>query len=156
MFENENNYFGISGFRDCPVNHKLKYEFSKILFLYPRLSAFKVKNIGEDYKTEKTIECYLHYLKKDIKRFDSEYILDRILLCLPYWIENNGFLTMMELLDVREYCGLQSSDYLARLVAVLPEIKFDQKEKCFIFLEFYSKLIDEKHVDIVLDNLLAL
>lgn len=152
----EINYFGIQGFKQCPVNVKTKTEFSKILFLYPRLSAYKVRVIGETYNTEETIECYLHYLTKDIARFDSQYIRDRILLTLPYWIENNGFLTMLELLEVREYCGLDSIEYLNRLCETLPDIKVKQKDKWLNFLRYYSKFVEEKHIDIALDSYLTI
>lgn len=156
MIERKNNYYGIQGLINCPVNEKIKSEFSKILFLYPRLACHTIKNIGETYDKEETILTYMEYLKKDIKRFDSEYIQHRLLLTLSHWINTNGCLTMMEIYEVREYCGIKVSDFMDKLCEDLPEIKFEKKEKCITFLNYYSKYIDEKHINFVLDQILSL
>ncbi|MDD4148656.1 MAG: hypothetical protein PHE33_01370 [Bacteroidales bacterium] len=147
----QNNYYGITGFKDSGLKENTKSVLSKLLFLYPRIETFRVKDVPKIHNTEASAWLYINLLKKGIKKYDAPYISDRILLLLKYWINTNGFITMTEVLEVRDYCGLTTSEYLERLCDILPEIDFKEKNKCLNFLNYYSKFIEEKHINYVLD-----
>ncbi|MDD2634625.1 MAG: hypothetical protein PHW82_03910 [Bacteroidales bacterium] len=147
----KNNYYGITGFEKSPLKEETKSVLSKLLFLHPRIETFKVKGIPEIQTTEEAAWLYINFLKKNIKKFEASYISERILLFLKYWININGFISMKEILEVRDFCGLTTSEYLERLCEILPEIEFNDNSKCHKFLSYYAKFIDEEHINYVLD-----
>jgi len=152
MNSTELNYFGIQGLKQCTAKEKIKYRFSKLLFLNPYYSPYKAKLACERFTDELAIHFYSILIERDLKKYDSTYIAKNILSSLSYWINENGFLSITELHDIRDYCGLEPTEYLRNLCEVFPEIKFEQSEKCLRFLDYYSKYIDEKFINIVLDN----
>ena len=146
-----NNYYGIIGFKDSPLKENTKSILSKLLFLYPRIETHHINEMPEIHKTEDSAWLYIDLLKKGMTKYDEEYISHRILLNQTYWINKVGFITMTELLEVRDYCGLQATEYLENLCIDITKIDFDNNNKCLTFLTYYSKFIEEKHIDYVLD-----